>query len=141
MVASCSSAESLSDEMYIVAEYGALSVPRRSWLLEAVVRALAADRRFAGASLALAPAALEADDAVSRTIQPMRAFRAAMAVRAQPARANENLLGPVTAGAFLRTHQFLPRRDAMFRFNDRVHPFSPQRLDYRSDMLIHYSLH
>ncbi|CDX21725.1 exported hypothetical protein [Mesorhizobium plurifarium] len=78
---------------------------------------------------------------MSRTIQPMRAFRAAMAVRAQPARANENLLGPVTAGAFLRTHKFLPRWDAMFRFNDRVHPFSPQRLDYRSDMLIHHSLH
>ena len=63
---------------------------------------------FPGIALALAPAAVEADDAVSRTIQPMRAFRTAMAVRAQPARANENLLGPVTAGAFLRTRQFLP---------------------------------
>ena len=58
--------------------------------------------------LALSPAAFEADDAVSRASQPVRAARAAMAVRAQPARANENLLGPVTAGAFLRTHQFLP---------------------------------
>ena len=65
----------------------------------------AADPRI---PLALAPAAFEAGDAVSRTIQPVRAPWAAMAVRAQPARANENLLGPVTAGAFLRTHQFLP---------------------------------
>src|SRR5689334_19251311 len=91
--------------------------------------------------LAAAPAAFETDDAVSWTVKPVRALRAAMAVRTQPTRANENFFGPVTAGAFLRTHQFLPRRDAMFRFNDRIHPFSPQRLDYRSNMLIHCSLH
>ncbi|RAZ90430.1 hypothetical protein DPM33_12965 [Mesorhizobium hawassense] len=58
--------------------------------------------------LAAALAAFEADDAVSRAVEPVRAARAAMAVRAQPARANENLFRTVTAGAFLRTHQFLP---------------------------------
>ncbi|CDX39853.1 exported hypothetical protein [Mesorhizobium sp. SOD10] len=76
-----------------------------------------------------------------RAAQPVRALRAAMAVRAQPALANENLLRPVAAGAFLWTRRSFPRLDAMFRFNDRVHPSVPQRLDYRSHRLIHRSLH
>ena len=76
--------------------------------------------------LGFASAAIQARDTLPRAIEPVRAFRAAMTVRAQPARANENLLCPATAWAFLWMR--LPLQDTTLRLNDRVHPFRPQRL-------------
>lgn len=75
---------------------------------------------------AFAALALQADDAVPRTVRAERSLWAAVALGTQPPGADEHLPGAVTARAFPRAHEILPPQDAMCSANVRIHPNNPQ---------------